>query len=85
MGRSAPWEAGILKDKYITKYDHARISFEENGFYILDNSTNGTFLNGEQLQREKKYKLTSGDKINIVDTPFMISVYTFGQKKEITE
>ena len=51
---------------------HACIEFEDQEFYLSDlNSTNHTFLNGNQLMPGKKYKLKSGDEIMIGKEPMM--------------
>ena len=43
---------------------HAEITFGPGGFRIKDyGSTNGTFLNGEQLDHKQRYRLKSGDRI----------------------
>ena len=43
---------------------HAEITFGPGGFRIKDcGSTNGTFLNGEQLDHKHRYRLKNGDRI----------------------
>ncbi len=53
----------ILKEKGISRM-HAKIIQKEDGLYLLDmNSTNGTFLNEEQLIGGTEYLLNEGDVI----------------------
>ena len=43
---------------------HARIHFSDEGWFLEDlRSTNGTWLNDEQLEPEKLYPLESGDRL----------------------
>lgn len=52
-----------LKNKYVSRR-HAAIRYIEQGFYLIDfNSTNGTFINGEQIYQPTR--LEDGDIIQI--------------------
>lgn len=56
----------ILPENRGISRKHACIEFEAQEFYLSDlNSTNHTFLNGQQLIPGKKYKLKAGDEILI--------------------
>jgi pSer/pThr/pTyr-binding forkhead associated (FHA) protein len=45
---------------------HAEIQVEQNTYYIIDvGSSNGTFLNGVNLEPKKRYPLNLGDKIEL--------------------
>lgn len=58
----------VLNDMSVSRL-HARISKENDGFYLEDmNSTNGTFKNGLQLQPYEKRKLEEGDEITLGKT-----------------
>jgi RsiW-degrading membrane proteinase PrsW (M82 family) len=49
-------------DEKIVSGNHAYIRFETDGFYLIDhNSTNGTFVNGQRINRAK---LNQGDVIH---------------------
>lgn len=55
----------VLEDFSVSRM-HARISREENDFYLEDlNSTNGTVKNGLRMQPYEKRKLEEGDEIKI--------------------
>ena len=50
---------------------HAVLIGDVDGLTIIDvNSSNGTFLNGKQLDAKVKYKLSEGDEIKIADALF---------------
>jgi hypothetical protein len=50
---------------------HATIDFTDGYFYVEDHrSTNGTFLNGNQLHENKPVQLKSGDRIDFSDHEF---------------
>lgn len=55
----------VLKDPSVSRL-HAEIFSENDILYIKDcNSTNGTYVNGMQLDAEEKISLESGDEISI--------------------
>lgn len=55
----------ILEDLSVSRV-HARITEEEDGYYLEDlNSTNGTLKNGLRLQPYEKRKLEKGDEIGL--------------------
>lgn len=57
-----------LNSKYVSRR-HAAIRYIEQGFYLVDfNSTNGTFINGEQIYHPTK--LEEGDIIRIGNITF---------------
>jgi protease PrsW len=61
FGRSEKCNVQFAPDERVVSSNHAYIQFLGDGFYLVDNnSTNGSFVNGERVQ---KTKLNSGDKI----------------------
>lgn len=55
-----PYDAGVNGVSRV----HAMIAPDISGMTIKDlNSTNGTFLNGQQLQSSRPYPLRSGDRV----------------------
>lgn len=67
IGRSADADVRI-EDRYASQI-HARIYPRRGSYYVEDmNSTNGTFLNGRQLDGESE--LQHQDRIQIGDTEF---------------
>ena len=69
IGRN-PQEASIvLNSQYISNY-HAEIILLDNGdMFLIDKSTNGTFLNGMRLTPGKEVAIKRGDNILFADVP----------------
>lgn len=69
IGRN-PQEANIvLNSQYISNY-HAEIIQLDNGdMFLVDKSTNGTFLNGNRLTPGKEVAIKRGDNIMFADIP----------------
>lgn len=45
---------------------HARFSCEAGGWWVEDlGSTNGTFVNGQQLEAHRRHTVRAGDKIGL--------------------
>jgi FHA domain len=54
---------------------HARLFVHERGLYIQDlGSTNGTHVNGRQLQAEAPYRITDGDVIDIGELRIKLNI-----------
>lgn len=63
LGKEAGEVDGCITGKGVSRI-HARISREDGSYYLEDmNSTNGTYLNGEQLEYRQKEKLTARDRV----------------------
>ena len=62
-------------DKFLSSC-HCEITFAENQFFILDRSTNGTFINGsmEPIGRGSRMALNNGDFIDLGDYRFSVSL-----------
>jgi protease PrsW len=61
FGRSEKCNVRFAQTERIVSSDHAYVQRQGDGFFLTDNlSTNGTFVNGEKIQ---KVQLNSGDKI----------------------
>jgi hypothetical protein len=66
VGRSGDNELPIESDEYASAH-HARFEPRRDGVYVEDiGSTNGTFVNGIRLTRERR--LTPGDVVRIGET-----------------
>ena len=66
VGRGANNDVSIVGDEYASAR-HARFEPRRDGIYVEDiGSTNGTFVNGIRLTRERK--LTPGDVVRIGET-----------------
>lgn len=69
IGRN-PQEANIvLNSQYVSNY-HAEIILLDNGdMFLVDKSTNGTFLNGLRLSPGKEVAIKRGDNVMFADVP----------------
>ena len=64
----------IRNNRYISRY-HAKIYYEASCYFIEDvGSMNGTFINGVKLAEGIKYKLETGDIINLADCRFEVDI-----------
>ncbi|MCH4887764.1 FHA domain-containing protein [Acidaminobacter sp. JC074] len=64
IGRSKSLVDYALPEALTIGRVHAELVKESDDYYIVDiNTKNGTFVNGERLESQKKYKLNSGDAI----------------------
>ena len=56
----------IVVDNKLASRHHAVIQKIKDAYFIKDeNSTNGTFVNGQRIPPDKYVKLSAGDKITI--------------------
>ncbi|MBN2851420.1 MAG: FHA domain-containing protein [Clostridia bacterium] len=61
-----------IRNKNIGR-NHARIYLEDTNIYLFDmGSKNGTFLNGEQLNKRTPYPVGKGDIISFADEEFIV-------------
>jgi hypothetical protein len=66
VGRGGDNDVSIERDEYASSH-HARFEPRRDGVYVEDvGSTNGTFVNGIRLTRERK--LTAGDVVRVGET-----------------
>lgn len=53
---------------------HAKIMKKDDGIFLLDlNSTNGTFVNGENIKSGEEYRLESGDLVMFGKVEFFVA------------
>lgn len=75
LGKRAKWlgrdDLNRLVPEHSLEYisrRHLIIRFENGQYYVEDqNSTNGTRLNGTEIQGKGKFKLNHGDLIEVAD------------------
>ncbi len=67
LGRSNE-RCNIIVDKPDISRIHCVISYDENSgmFYIIDTSSNGTFIGEHRLERDRVYKLKPGDEFYLL-------------------
>ncbi|WP_196137610.1 type VI secretion system-associated FHA domain protein TagH [Aliikangiella sp. G2MR2-5] len=76
LGRS-PDNTWVLSDpERFLSGCHSQIVSEGSDFYLVDRSTNGTYVNnsGEPLGKGEKIRLTNGDIFEISDYKFQVSI-----------
>lgn len=82
IGRG-PDNSWVLEDpeRYISTC-HSKISYENGQYYLVDNSTNGTFLNGanEPIGKDNKALLDDGAVFSLGDYEFQVSVWNTNQQ-----
>ena len=70
----AKMDCVIRNNRYISRC-HAKIYYESACYFIEDaGSMNGTFINGVKLAEGIKYKLETGDVINLADCKFEVDI-----------
>jgi flagellar motor switch protein FliM len=74
MGRNAACE--IHLNNRVVSNQHARVIIEKGRFFIVDQSANGTYVNGKQIPPRTPAPLNNGDTISIY--PFQL-VFTLSQ------
>ncbi|MGC9004665.1 MAG: FHA domain-containing protein [bacterium] len=72
----------LLPNPYVSAR-HCKIYLEESGAFIEDlGSTNGTFLNGEEIERGKKVALEDGAMIEIGGTKLVFRLSSEGRGED---
>jgi pSer/pThr/pTyr-binding forkhead associated (FHA) protein len=89
LGRKEPASCVVEGDSYISGV-HARLIATEDRLEITDlGSTNGTFVNEARLDPQQPWKLTSGDKLRLGQTTFVVEnnrpTVSVGQEQEQME
>lgn len=58
----------VISDNKAVSKRHAYLLWENNHYYIMDRgSANGTFVNGIQIEKNEKVKISNGDTIVLAD------------------
>ena len=71
IGRNISGTDGLIRDSLQVGRIHCRINRIEDGSYITDlNSTNGTRINGHELEPDQAYPISEHDTIQIADISF---------------
>lgn len=69
LGKNPKVQLHIDKDT-ISQF-HARIEYQDGGYYIEDlNSTNGTYINDKVLNYKSKQRLEAGDRVRFADVGY---------------
>ena len=73
IGREEDILNNYLSSSTYVSREHATLSVEQNELYVVDASTNGTFINGNRINKLKKYKLEKGDLLAFADKEFIVT------------
>ena len=71
IGRDGVCSEYFDRSKYISR-KHATLYFENGNVYVMDASTNGTYINGRRIDKMQKVILNKGDKITFADMDFVL-------------
>lgn len=72
VGRDSPELAEYFEKSRFISRKHCMLSYENGELYALDASTNGTFLNGNRIEKMEKVRLNKGDEITFADMKFRV-------------
>lgn len=73
IGSSKDFCDGIISSNKAISRRHCCITFNNQLSYISDlGSSNGTFINGNRLERDKNYEIRVGDRVKIANSEFVI-------------
>lgn len=74
VGKSASCNYTVIGNPTISRR-HIIISRKQGEFYLVDEkSTNGTYINGSIIERNREYKLTNGDMLRLSNEDFMVEI-----------
>ena len=74
LGRSGNIKPELFASCRTVSREHLYIKFEKDQWFILDTkSLNGTYINGEKIDKDKQYKIKKGDKLAL-STKFILIV-----------
>jgi hypothetical protein len=62
----------LNKSDYISR-KHCKLYVKDNEPYVIDASTNGTFVNGRKIDKLFEYRLSVGDEITFADVKFKVT------------
>ena len=68
----------VVEDKYVSR-QHLQIEYDDEAKtrFVMDLSRNGTFLNGQRLQKEQRAALRHGDTLQIGSIIFSVEYVHF--------
>lgn len=78
LGRNHPWKENVLAGRGVS---HEHTSFRITGGKCIlkdENSTNGTFINGERMEKGSERIVETGDIVQIGNYHFIVTLFSFG-------
>jgi len=80
IGRLSSNSIVLHPEDALASRKHAIIQEEHGKYFLIDQkSTNGTYLNGRRISPLKKYPLTTGDKVRIGSSTFIVKIEETGK------
>ena len=73
VGRSGTLSPYYFQDNLYVSNQHAEIKLNENGYVVIDQSTNGTKINGMKLEKGVEYPIKIGDQITFANITFTVN------------
>lgn len=76
LGRADPMaksDIQISNNPYISN-PHCEISFDHGTYYVKDESSNGTYINGRRLQKFSREELHNGDELRLANSSFRVTI-----------
>lgn len=69
FGRDPQQVNVVITSDYVSSYHAELIQLDNGDMYIVDKSTNGTYINGVRINPNQEYPVRRGDNIMLADTP----------------
>ena len=79
VGRESSSISGFLSESTYISREHASLTVENGILYVTDASTNGTFINSQQIKKLEKRELHPGDTVTFADLSFRVHGPSAGQ------
>lgn len=79
VGRESSPISGFLSGSTYISREHASLTVENGILYVTDASTNGTFINSQQIKKLEKHELHPGDIVTFADISFRVHGPSSGQ------
>ena len=75
IGKKRELVDGVIDYNAAISRCHCKIVSQNGEFTIIDlNSVNGTYVNGRLMQVEKAYPIKNGDRVQLADSEFRVSI-----------
>ena len=74
FGRDQHLDWSLPDRNRVVSGKHCEIRFHDNGYWLTDTSTNGTFLNRNSKRIQSPYKLNNGDILSVGDYVLKVEI-----------
>lgn len=72
VGRMSSDLAALLNESDYTSRHHANLEVSPAGFFVTDESSNGTSINGNKIEKGNQTELHDGDEVSFADVAFTV-------------